>query len=100
MKAKPKKGRKLSAQQERSINLLRRAAGLIAAGHFSYCCSAILSANNCRSPDREYRLMRRLFKIGSPRATWSEFWWDHEEREPRIFALLLAAEVIRTNSQP
>lgn len=107
MKTK-KKGRstyKLSAQEKKDIAILERAAGMVESGQNNLCCAAILDASwdeNLIVTSRVRARFKNAMKDHDD--DWLGRWWgngyDRENKEARIFALLFAAEMIRTNSLP
>lgn len=86
--------------KRQKITILKAAANRIASRAGSLCCMSIREI----SPSKEIEeacidIITSIFKKDSTRVG-SLFWWDIHEIEPRIFALLLAAEMVRTDSLP
>lgn len=103
---------KLTPKQKKEyIRILQGAAELILAHGFTYCCIAIEKLQGWRENTPAYLAFESLYfkdcagVKGRDKMTGRrnyKAWWgmDCEDREARILALLLAAEVVRTNSLP
>lgn len=95
-------------QKQECVRVLRKAAGSILSERYTFCCKAIQEANHPFPSPVPPTIFRDIYWADSDGAkNWGNSetspWWvecDDEDREVRIFALLLAAEIVRTDSLP
>lgn len=92
----------MTKKQKEHVSILHDAAELITLGRSSCCCGAIDMATNFFFREApEENIMRRIYLSDAKKyRPLSSYWWDLRDQESRILALLLAAEMIRTNSLP
>lgn len=66
-----------------------------------FACNAIRTITK-REDSAAYKRFASLYKADGDegRGYRSYVWWDYPNQEVRIIALLLAAEIVRTNCMP
>jgi hypothetical protein len=95
---------KLSSQDRENIRLLELAAEHLLCGRRNFACNAIDLAANENLDSVAKSIFRSLYHRDAiksdPDVEWTSVWWPIGGQEVRIFTLLLAAEVVRTQSLP
>lgn len=90
-------------KRHRIADILEGAAARIESRDSRACCAPIeFSVGGLSRERREAeQIFDSLYHYDSPiYHVFPYFWWPRRDRESRIIALLLAAEVLRTNCQP
>lgn len=74
-----------------AARIFRKAAERIASNRNSFCCLALSYAGASK---RCHDLFSDLFEPKQMADFNLEIWWDYDEKEPRLLALLLCATII------
>lgn len=89
----------MTRHKQTLVRQFEKAAELLAIRREDCCCDALHIATNHNS-SKPYGILESVFfeDSGSPYSFWA--WWEPDEREARIQALLLCAELIKSDCLP
>lgn len=90
----------MTKEQKKHIAVLKGATENILTQKNIFCCDAIQSATGIDTSP-QVALFKSVYESDvTERFTYGMGWWEGGEIEARAFALLFAAEMVRTDSLP